>query len=563
VTRQRTQHVHFLGIGGAGLSPLAQIHLAGGGTVSGSDAEDSPRVATLRARGVPVRVGPVPAADVIATELAGVDVVVASSALPDDHPEIVAARRLGLPVRRRSEWLPELTSGYRLVAVAGSHGKSTTSAMLALVLRAAGLDPTAVIGAEVSQLGGNALTGSGDVFVLESDEYGGAFAGLEPTVAVITNVEWEHPDIFPDAAAVQDAFTGFARRVRPGGRLVVCGDDPGVAAVLARLRATDAVDGPPFAVTDYGFGAERHWRAVDVVPSRGDDTARAVVLRGGDEVGTLTLGVPGRHSVLNALAALAVATDLGIEPDQALATLATYTGAARRFEFVGFWRAGTPEPASVPPEAVLPETVTIPQALGVPEALDGPEALNVPVGVGVVPVHEAAGESVSPAAAAAPAALLTSARADPPGTHSLEVIDDYAHHPTEIRLTLAAARSRAHGRQVWAVLQPHTYSRFAAMLDGFATAFTDADRVYVTDIYAARETDDLGRHPSDLVSRLPGPTEAVYVPWPDLVDRLAGDVRDALADPVSGAPSHGVLLLTLGAGTITTVGPRLLAALEA
>ncbi|MCM3925986.1 Mur ligase domain-containing protein, partial [Frankia sp. AiPs1] len=236
MTRQRTQHVHFLGIGGAGLSPLAQIHLAGGGTVSGSDAEDSPRVATLRARGVPVRVGPAPAAEVIAAELAGVDVVVASSALADDHPEIATARSLGLPVRRRSEWLPELTAGYRLIAVAGSHGKSTTSAMLTLVLRAAGLDPTAVIGAEVSQLGGNALAGSGDVFVLESDEYGGAFAGLEPAIAVITNVEWEHPDIFPDEASVRTAFTAFARRVRPGGRLVVCGDDPGVAAVRAELR---------------------------------------------------------------------------------------------------------------------------------------------------------------------------------------------------------------------------------------------------------------------------------------------------------------------------------------
>ncbi|SNQ45652.1 UDP-N-acetylmuramate--L-alanine ligase [Frankia canadensis] len=600
MTRHRTQHVHFLGIGGAGLSPLAQIHLAGGGTVSGSDAEESPRVATLRARGVPVRVGPPPAADAIAAELAGVDVVVASSALPDDHPEIVAARRLGLPVRRRTEWLPELTADYRLVAVAGSHGKSTTSAMLALVLRAAGLDPTAVIGAEVSQLGGNALTGAGDVFVLESDEYGGAFAGLEPTVAVITNVEWEHPDIFPDAAAVQAAFTAFARRVRPGGRLVVCGDDPGVAAVLARLSTpgtppepsetpetapvapepatsaagtTGAAAGPAFSVIDYGFGAERHWRAVDVDPTRGDDTARAVVLRGGEEVGTLTLGVPGRHSVLNALAALAVATDLGVEPAQSLATLATYTGAARRFEFVGFWRA-----ADAPVAAALgPVAAEALQAVpGARAASLAPRtAASAPLTAAPAPLTAGSGPAIAtPAApapvsapalvpmpsAGAPAAATTTADADPAGVHSLEIIDDYAHHPTEIRLTLAAARSRARGREVWAVLQPHTYSRFAAMLDGFATAFTDADRVYVTDIYAARETDDLGRHPTDLVKRLSDPVTAAYVPWLALVDRLAADVRTALTGP---APSHGVLLLTLGAGTITTVGPRLLAALEA
>ncbi len=555
MTRQRTQHVHFLGIGGAGLSPLAQIHLAGGGKVSGSDAEDSPRVATLRARGVPVRVGPPPAADAIAAELAGVDVVVASSALADDHPEIVGARSLGLPVRRRSEWLPELTAGYRLVAVAGSHGKSTTSAMLTLVLRAAGLDPTAVIGAEVSQLGGNALAGSGDVFVLESDEYGGAFAGLEPAIAVITNVEWEHPDVFPDEASVQAAFTAFARRVRPGGRLVVCGDDPGVAAVLAELRRQAA---PAAAsVLDYGFGTDRRWRAVDVATVAGDDTARAVVLHAGQEVGDLTLAVPGRHSVLNALAVLAVASELGVAPAQTLATLATYTGAARRFEFVGFWRAGTPIPAAIPAPPT-PTDIALPWT--VPPAADAPVTATAlapaaaPDRSGAMPAHAG---SPLPRSQALPATAV----ADPMGGWSLEIIDDYAHHPTEIRLTLAAARARAHGRAVWAVLQPHTYSRFAALLDGFATAFADADRVYVTDIYAARETDDLGRHPMDLVARLAGPAAVGYVPWPELVDRLAVDVRDALGGRVP-AQAGGVLLLTLGAGTITTVGPRLLAALR-
>ncbi|MCK9893865.1 UDP-N-acetylmuramate--L-alanine ligase [Frankia sp. AgB32] len=571
MTRQRTQHVHFLGIGGAGLSPLAQIHLAGGGTVSGSDAEDSPRVATLRARGVAVRVGPAASETALAAELAGVDVVVASSALPDDHPEIVAARALGLPVRRRSEWLPELTAGHRLVAVAGSHGKSTTSAMLALVLRAAGLDPTAVIGAEVSQLGGNALVGTGDVFVLESDEYGGAFAGLEPTIAVITNVEWEHPDIFPDEAAVQAVFAAFARRVRPGGRLVVCGDDPGVGAVLADLGRSGAVGAPAPAgsaagsvgagvtVLDYGFGADRHWRAVEVAASAGDDSTRAGVLRAGEPVGTLTLAVPGRHSILNALAALAVATELGGAPARALATLATYTGAARRFEFVGFWRASTTD--HLPPAAVdaarLADTGALAGAV-----TPGAGAAGPPASVPAARTPGAPGACVVPGQTVG-ASVGTSADTDPSGAHSLEVIDDYAHHPTEIRLTLAAARFRARGREVWAVLQPHTYSRFAAMLDGFADAFADADRVYVTDVYAAREHDDLGRHPSDLVTRLRRPAFAVHVPWPELTDRLAADVRAALADAPHDAPTQGVLLLTLGAGTITTVGPRLLATLGA
>ncbi|WP_255649544.1 UDP-N-acetylmuramate--L-alanine ligase [Frankia sp. ArI3] len=530
-------------------------------------------MATLRARGVPVRVGPAPTAEAIAAELAGVDVVVASSALADDHPEIVTARSLGLPVRRRSEWLPELTAGYRLVAVAGSHGKSTTSAMLTLVLRAAGLDPTAVIGAEVSQLGGNALAGSGDVFVLESDEYGGAFAGLEPAIAVITNVEWEHPDIFPDEASVRAAFTAFARRVRPDGRLVVCGDDPGVAAVLAELRRQAPSASAP--VLDYGFGPDRRWRAVDVATAVGDDTARAVILHAGQEIGTLTLAVPGRHSLLNALAVLAVATELGVAPAQTLATLATYTGAARRFEFVGFWRAGTPDPVTIPAAPRPPDTTptaaagtaagATPPDSALPRAV--PSAAGAPAAATALAPAPGLGRSAAtPAQTGTPAARSqlrpAAAVADPVGGRSLEIIDDYAHHPTEIRLTLAAARSRARGRAVWAVLQPHTYSRFAALLDGFATAFADADRVYVTDIYAARETDDLGRHPTDLVERLAGPAAVGYVPWPELVDRLAADVRDALDGPVPAAPAGGILLLTLGAGTITTVGPRLLAALD-
>jgi UDP-N-acetylmuramate--alanine ligase len=228
-------HVHFLGIGGSGLAPLAQISLARGDTVSGSDQQPSARVEALRALGATVRAGDTPGPEALAAELAGVDVVVASSALPDSHPEVAAARAAGIPVRRRAEWLPELTRDYRLVAVAGSHGKTTTSAMLTVALRAAGADPTAVIGGEVPQLGGGALVGGGEVFVLESDEYGGAFGGLDPTLAIITNVEWEHPDLFPDEAAVRRVFTAFAGRVRPGGALVACGDDPGVAVVLGAL----------------------------------------------------------------------------------------------------------------------------------------------------------------------------------------------------------------------------------------------------------------------------------------------------------------------------------------
>ncbi|MEX5706959.1 UDP-N-acetylmuramate--L-alanine ligase [Parafrankia sp. FMc6] len=493
---ERARRVHFLGIGGAGLSPLAQIHLAAGGQVSGSDQEYSPRVAMLRELGVPVRVGPAADAAALAAELSAADVVVASSALRDDHPEIIAARELGIPVRRRSDWLPELTAPYRLVAVAGSHGKTTTAAMLTLVLAAGGVDPTAVIGADVAQLGGSAVTGRGDVFVLEADEYGGAFAGLDPELAVITNVEWEHPDLFPDEASVRAVFADFAARVRPGGRLVVCGDHPGVAAVLAELdrRAEPdrRADAPRARVVDYGFAPGRTWRAVDYVPLPGGGST-STVLRDGNRVGELTLALPGPHIALDALAALATAAELGVPPTDALRTLGTYAGAARRFDVVG--------------------------------------------------------------------------RASAPGGTRVEIVDDYAHHPTEIRATLRAARDRAAGRQVWAVAQPHTFSRLAALLDDFATAFGDADRVYVTDVYAARETDNLGLHASDLAGRIRRPAAAGYVAWPDLPGRLVADLADLggrgdLGDAAAGG-THGVMLLTLGAGTITMLGPRLLDLLAA
>ncbi|WP_239312203.1 UDP-N-acetylmuramate--L-alanine ligase [Frankia sp. Cj3] len=477
VNRENSQHVRFLGIAGAGLSALAHVHLARGGAVSGSDAQDAPRLDALRAAGAQVRVGAVTDPGELAAELVGVDVVVASSAFPDDHPELLAARRAGIPVRRRGDWLPELTAGYDLLAVAGSHGKTTTSAMLSLVLRAAGLDPTAVIGAEVAQLGGNALVGAGRVFVLEADEYGGAFANLDPVLAVITNVEWEHPDVFPDEAAVRAAFTAFALRVRAGGTLVACGDHPGVRMVLAALPHGHA------RVVDYGLDAGRAWRAVDPRATPGGGV-RATVRHRGEEAGTLDLALPGTHTVLNALAVLAVATELGLAVPDTLATLATYTGAARRFQRVG-----------------------------------------------------------------------TAAPTDRRGP--LEIVDDYAHHPTEILVTLAAARQRAQSRQVWAVVQPHTFSRLAALMDDFAAAFIDADRVYVTDIYAAREHDTLGLHASDLAKKIFVPETTYYVPWAGLTDRLVTDLSVSLP-----AAPDGVLLLTLGAGTITEIGPRLLAALD-
>jgi UDP-N-acetylmuramate--alanine ligase len=468
-TGLRLRRAHFVGIGGTGLSPLAQVLLGRGVTVTGSDQQDGPRIIRLRELGARIHIGHQGAAD---DDLADADVVIVSSAVKPDNPELVRAAALGIPVRKRGDWLPELTAGHELVAVAGSHGKTTTTGMLALVLADAGRSPTAVIGGEVPQLGGSALVGDGPLFVLEADEYDGAFAGLSPALAVITNVEWEHPDLYPDEASVIAAFTGFAARVGPSGRLVACLDSPGVRAMLSALDGHAERRGRAAAtVTTYGTapGTDAEWRAVGARPNTRGGTD-VTVERAGRVATELSLPVPGPHNVANALATVAAAAALGVPPADTAATLARFTGAGRRFE----------------------------------------------------PVGEAGG---------------------------IDVVDDYAHHPTELRVTLAAARQRAGARPVWAVFQPHTYSRLAALLDGFGAAFGDADEVVVTDIYAARETDTLGLCPDDLVKRIDG-ARARHVRDADVVATLAAEL-----------PSDA-FVITLGAGDVTDIGPRLLAELR-
>ena len=434
------------------------IMLSRGAEVSGSDREDSPRLARLRAAGARVAVGHDPA------NLGEVDLVVASSAIKPDNPELAAARERGIRVVKRDRWLPELARGHDLVACAGTHGKTTTTALLALVLTDAGLDPTVVVGGEVPQLGGsNVRVGQGRLLVLEADEYDGAFAGLTPRVATLTTVEFEHPDCFADEAAVQRAFAGFVRQVTPGGLLVACADDPGVAAVL-RLAGSGC---PPLAT--YGLGGDAAWQATGLRPNPLGGTDFEVTHQG-EPQGTFRLRIPGTHNVRNALAVLAAAHRLGVPPREAAGTLARFTGAARRFQ----------------------------------------------------PVGEAGG---------------------------VQVIDDYAHHPTEVRATLAAARQRLGDRPIWVVFQPHTYTRTERMLDQFATAFTAADRVYVTDIYAAREVNTSGIHARDLVARIAAPP-AAYAPVDGLAERLARELPGEAA------------VLTLGAGDITAFGPRLLDALR-
>lgn len=457
VVNEQRRHIHFVGIGGAGLSALAFVMLARGWRVSGSDRMPGPRLEALRRAGATVFLGH------SAEFVDDADLVVVSSAVPEDNPEVQAARARGIPVLKRNQWLAELTRDYDLIAVAGTHGKTTTTAMLTLALADAGFDPTAVIGGEVPQLQGNARVGGSQWFVLEADEYDYAFLGLQPYVAVVTNVEHDHPDIYPTEDAVIETFRRFVAQVRADGLLVACGDDDGVRAVMDAAL-------PSVARLTYGFGEENRWQAAALEPNPLGGFDFVAVLDG-QPLGAFRLRVPGRHNVLNALACIAVGHYLGIDMGDLQYSLGRFQGAERRFQPVGT--------------------------------------------VGRV-----------------------------------QIFDDYAHHPSEIRATLQAARERFGERQIWVIFQPHTFSRLAALFDDFTTAFTDADRVYVSDVYAARETDSLGVSAADLAQKLQG-VEAVYVPTrEELLARLLQEMPE------------DVVILTLGAGDITTLGPRLRQALE-
>jgi UDP-N-acetylmuramate--alanine ligase len=442
-------HVHFVGIGGIGMSGLARILKAWGYQVTGSDAFPSETLDQLASEGIPVQVGHDDAANAKQAAL-----VVATAALRDTNPEIHAARQRGIPIIKRAELLGMLAHGRTCVAVAGSHGKSTTSGMLVSALGEVGRDPSYAVGAVVASTGTNAAPGDGEAMVVEADEYDYSFLWLKPHFAIITNVDYDHPDLFPDQQTYDKAFLRFARGMRPGGVIVVNGDDPGVHRIIADLR-----DGPARVVT-FGERDGNDWRIEDgaVDGPRGTRVA-------------LELMVPGRHNLANATAALIVLTELGVELTRAAAALGMYRGVGRRFDLVG--------------------------------AVDG-----------------------------------------------VTVIDDYAHHPREITATIAAARERFPERRIVAAFQPHTYSRTKAMLDDFAESLSAADKAFVLEIYPARETDSLGVSSGDIIRRMSGGTPE------------DGGKPSRAAERLADFVASGDVVLTLGAGDVTLVGPRLLALLE-
>ncbi|KHL19139.1 UDP-N-acetylmuramate--alanine ligase [Mumia flava] len=451
--------VHFVGIGGAGLSAIARIMAQRGIAVQGSDGRDSATLTALRNEGASVFVGHA------AHNLGDADTLVVSTAVREDNPEVVEAQRRGLRLYPRSAGLQSVMAGRSVLAVAGTHGKTTTTSMLTVALLAAGLDPSYAIGATVAALGTNAHAGTDRWFVAEADESDGAFLVYRPYGAVVTNVEADHLDIWETEGAYRDAFVRFVDRIDPDGFVVLCADDPGADALGSPARQRG------LRVIRVGTADGADLRAVDLRVEDGGTTFR--VLRGESDLGRVRLQVPGRHYVLDALAALAAALEAGASFADAATGLASYGGASRRMERLG----------------------------------------------------EVGG---------------------------IRVYDSYAHHPTEIAGDLEAARGLAGDGRVVVAFQPHLVSRTRIFAAAMGAALSAADEVVVTDVYLAREEPDPAVTGALVRSAVTLPPEAVHagVPLDELDRQLA-----ALARP-------GDLVLLLGAGDITSVGPRLLHTLE-
>jgi UDP-N-acetylmuramate--alanine ligase len=445
------KHVHFVGIGGIGLSAIARVLLARGVRVSGSDPAITPITEALTGAGA--QIYQAHTAENISSDT---DLVVITSAVGGDNPEVEAARARSIRVIKRRELLGELAEGYRTIAIAGSHGKTTTTALIGLMLADAGLDPTVIVGGIVPEFGSNARTGDGEYLVIEADEYDHAFLGLRPDIAVITNIDFDHPDIFPTRKDYRQAFADFAGRVRAEGTLIVCGDDDGASALATGLERM---------VVRYGIAEFNDWRAVGVRANAGAGN-EFQVLKLGEGYGEVRTRIPGRHNVLNALGALAAAHHAGVAFGSARATLERFGGVQRRFQVRGHSRGVT-------------------------------------------------------------------------------MVDDYAHHPSEIRATLAAARERFGERELWAVFQPHTFSRTRALLDEFAHAFDAADHAIITEVYAAREHESLGVSGNDIVARMMH-RDARFIP-----------TLDEVVVFLSMQVAPGSVVISLGAGDVNQVGPRL------
>jgi UDP-N-acetylmuramate--alanine ligase len=469
------KHVHLIGIGGTGLSAIALVLLESGYEVSGSDRQFSPQIERLQAAGATVYINH------NSKNIKGADLVVRSSAIADDNPEVQSARMSGIPVLKRVDFLEQLTAGKKVIAVAGTHGKTTTSAMITWILVSLGLDPSFVIGSDVHNLGTNAHAGKGIYFVIEADEYDRMFLGLKPQIAIVTNIEHDHPDCYPTVADFYQAFQEFANRIVKDGVLIVCSDNPGAKRLAddqegSLVTLSYAIDNQ---TSDYlaqdlkqnntgGFV----FRFAQVNSTPDHQTEQMLVSKK-----EISLRIPGKHNVSNALAALVVVDYLDLSIDDAATALGGFQGTARRFDIRG-----------------------------------------------------SSGDVI--------------------------VIDDYAHHPTEIRATLAAARDSFPDQMIWVVWQPHTYSRTSALAAEFARAFGDpndspVNRVIVTEIYAARETPPAKGYSAAEVVRMIHHPAVQFIPQ---LDQVAGFLLEVL--------KPGDILLVLSAGDADQVSSAVLKGLE-
>ncbi len=448
------RRIHFIGLGGAGMSGIARIMLAKDFTISGSDAKDSSVLQGLQALGAKIYVGH------SASHVAEVDLVVASSAINEKNPELVEARSRNIEILTRAQALAILMSESIAVAVAGTHGKTTTTSMLTVALQQAGLDPSFAIGGMINNSGTNAHLGSGSIFVAEADESDGSFLEYRPFGAIVTNIELDHVDHFASFNDVLQSFLDFTDTIKPGGFLVACTDDSGVSLLLTLITRTD------LEILTYGQSADMSISRTHLRPL--GSTSRIIL--NGVVLGELALSVPGAHNVLNATAALAAGTLLTATTNDLFDGLHLFSGTKRRFEVKGSVKGVT-------------------------------------------------------------------------------VVDDYGHHPTEIAVTLEAARRFAQGGRVFVIFQPHRFSRTQAFATEFAGALNLADRVFVTEIYPASETPIPGVT-SELITRNLDSEKAKFQPsMIELINEVVTQVRE------------GDLIVTLGAGDVSALAPVILTSL--
>jgi len=448
--------IHFIGLGGAGMSGIARIMLAKGFAVSGSDKNDSSVLTSLKALGAKVFVGH------IRENLADAQLVIISAAITENNPELVAAKQGGIPVVARANALAWLMSESTSVAVAGTHGKTTTTAMLTVALQSAGADPSFAIGGTINNAGTNAHSGSGSIFVAEADESDGSFLAYKPSGAIITNVELDHVDHFADEEAVFAVFEQFVDSIKPGGFLVACGDDSGVKNLLSQIKRSD------LKILLYGEDSNNDFRLdrINLAPT----TSSAALTITGRKIGELNLAVAGKHNLLNAVAAFAAGSAMGIAEDKLITGLKSFTGTRRRFELKG----------------------------------------------------EVAG---------------------------VKVIDDYGHHPTEITVTLTAAKNLAQSGRVLVVFQPHRYSRTAVFSHQFAEALANSDFTFLLEVYAASE------------QPIPGVSSLLIIKDMKSDQAKFEPSMVQVVSEVAMMAKSGDVIITLGAGDVSSLGDPILQAL--